>query len=134
VAVDDDRAEEVGGGGRHRVGHRDDDEQQGVVGRLQVEPVGRVVVDLGLVVGKEQAGVGDHELHVGALIEAAEHRERAELVADAHEDEAAHLGKARQAAGEVELRQLLFGLDVGHRRKSTRDGWITRAVAPRAAW
>src|SRR5205085_4815318 len=110
-------------------------EQQGVLGRLQLEAAGDVVVDLGLVVGEEHRRMGHDELETGtiilAVVEAAQHRERTGLVAEADEDEAAGVGEPRQATGEVQLGEVFLG---AHRRKSTREGWMARAVAPRAAW
>jgi hypothetical protein len=136
VPVHDDRAEQVGRGGGDRVAHRHDDEQERVVGRLQVEAVGGVVVDLGGVVGEEQPRMGDDELDVAAAVEAAQDRERAELVADPDEDEPAGVGEARQAAGEVQLGELVCRC---HRRKSITKRRIQPSkpcsmARPTASW
>ena len=108
---------------------------EGALKDLESKGMKGLVVDLRFVVGEEDARRGDDELET-VVIEAAQHREERPFVTEADEHEPAGVGETGQAGVEDDLGGVVggrFGRAADHRRKSTRVGWITLAVAPSAA-
>ena len=109
---------------------RHDREDEGV-GRVgDPDPFGAGIVELEVVVGKESEGYDEHEgdLLVDARLEDPE---RAVVVTFVCEQELVRVREAGKAGAERDER--LGGRGHAHLRKSTSDGWMTRAVAASAA-
>src|SRR4051794_17488774 len=143
VAVEHDRRQQVGGGLVHAGG--DDRQQQETVGVPRVQGGEHLVLDLRGVVREERLRRGHEEAELRVL----DGREGVEqsVVVEPHQDELPVCREpghgyrhrdGRQAQRRVDHRGLNWsgrGASThGHLRKSMSEGWITLAVAARAAW